>query len=165
MLAVHRLASTGPRSSPFRFWCRGCACFLLFAKGNQGDLCLVNTLYTEIPGSLRPKLATIVPFPSQASREVEQWGSSKEPSADVLAGACRHRMRRVFWSHPRVKEVFRRFFRTLQPMIHVIKKRNTYDFESKRREKNKTSGTYLHNRGSIASIYLDQTTYITSLVL
>lgn len=66
---------------------------------------------------------------------------------------------------PRVKEVFRRFFRTLQPMIHVIKKQNTYDFESKHLEKNKTSGTYLPNRGSIVSIYLDQTTNITSLIL
>jgi len=51
--------------------------------------------------------------------------------------------------YPRVKEVFRWFFRLLQPMIHVIKKQNTYDFESKHLEKNKTSGTYLSNRGSI----------------
>jgi len=79
-----------------------------------------------------------------------------------------HRIRHppvITCRNPRVKEVFRRFFRRLQPMIHVIKKRNTYDFESKHLEKNKTSGTYLPNRGSIASIYLDQTTYITSLVL
>ena len=66
---------------------------------------------------------------------------------------------------PRVKEVFRRFFRTLQPKIHVIKKQNTYDFESKHLEKNKTTGTYLPNRGSIVSIYLDQNTNITSLIL
>ena len=82
-------------------------------------------------------------------------------SARAARASSRLRIR----SLPRVKEVFRWLFRWLQPMIHVIKKRNTYDFESEHLEKNKTSGTYLPNRGIIASIYLDQTIYVISLVL